>query len=78
MGQFDHIIDWFKKRHDALLDDLEPLESGQTRMMDFDGTSWNDVTPKFIAEIKRRIEEMELLVKLYESRNSEPSRRNSN
>jgi len=28
--------------------------------------------------IKRRIEEMELLVKLYESRNSEPSRRNSN
>jgi hypothetical protein len=78
MGQFDHIIDWFKKRHDALLDDLEPLESGQTRMMDFDGTDWNDVTPKFIAEIKRRIEEMELLVKLYESRNSEASRRNSN
>ena len=67
MGQFDHIIDWFKKRHDALLDDLEPLESGQTRMMDFDGTDWNDVTPKFIAEIKRRIEEMELLVKLYET-----------
>jgi hypothetical protein len=70
MGQYDHIIDWFKKRHDALLDDLEPLESGRTRMMDFDGSDWRDVTPKLIAETKRRIEEMELLVKLYENRNN--------
>jgi hypothetical protein len=71
MGQYDHIIDWFKKRHDALLDDLEPLESGRMRMMDFDGSNWRDVTPKLISETKRRIEEMELLVKLYENRNNQ-------
>ena len=55
MGQFDHVIDWFKDQHDALIDDLQPLESGLTRMMEFDGSDWNDVTPKLIAQTRKRI-----------------------
>src|SRR5262249_10030550 len=50
MGRYDQIIDWFKQRHDTLLDDLEPLESGLRRMMEFDGYDWRDVTPQLIAE----------------------------
>ncbi|HYV71725.1 MAG TPA: hypothetical protein VE970_16655 [Pseudolabrys sp.] len=70
MGRYDQIIDWFKQRHDTLLDDLEPLESGLRRMMEFDGYDWRDVTPQLIAETKRKIEELELLVTIYEGRNA--------
>jgi hypothetical protein len=73
MGRYDQIIDWFKQRHDTLLDDLEPLESGLRRMMEFDGYDWRDVTPQLIAETKRKIEELELLVTIYEGRNAWPS-----
>jgi hypothetical protein len=66
VDRYGHIIDWLKKRHDALLDDLEPLQSGRTKMLEFDGSEWCDVTPKFIAETKMRIEEMERLVETYE------------
>jgi len=52
------------------LDDLEPLESGLRRMMEFDGYDWRDVTPQLIAETKRKIEELELLVTIYEGRNA--------
>jgi len=58
MGRFDHIIDWFKKRHDTLIDDLEPLQAGSRRVMEFDGSEWRDITPKMIRETVRRIEEI--------------------
>jgi hypothetical protein len=69
MGRFDHIIDWFKKRHDTLIDDLEPLQAGSRRVMEFDGSEWSDITPKMIRETVRRIEEMALLVRIYNHRN---------
>jgi hypothetical protein len=74
MGQFDQIIDWFKQHHDALIDDLEPMECGRRSMMEFDGTDWRDVTAKMIAETRKRIAELELLVKIYEERNTPPFR----
>jgi hypothetical protein len=73
MGQFDHVIDWFKNHHDAVIDDLEPMESGRMRMMEFDGSEWRDVTPQLIAETRRRIAELEVLVNLYEGRNNQAS-----
>jgi hypothetical protein len=73
MGQFDHVIDWFKQHHDALIDDLEPLQSGQRNVMEFDGSEWRDVTPRLITETRRRIAELEVLVRLYEARNTQPS-----
>jgi hypothetical protein len=72
MGQYDHIIDWFKKRHDTLIDDLEPLQAGSRRVMEFDGSEWRDITPKIIRETKSRIEEMEFLVRIYQLRNEHP------
>ena len=73
MGQFDQVIDWFKQHHDALIDDLEPLESGLRTMMEFDGSEWRDVTPRLLTETRRRIAELEVLVKIYEGRNDQPS-----
>ena len=72
MGQFDQVIDWFKQHHDALIDDLEPLQSGLRTMMEFDSSEWRDVTTRMITDTRRRIAELELLVKIYEARN-EPS-----
>jgi hypothetical protein len=72
MGRYDHIIDWFKKRHDTLIDDFEPFQAGSRRLMEFDGSEWRDITPKLIRETRKRIEEMELLVKIYELRNENP------
>jgi hypothetical protein len=69
MGQHDHIIDWFKKRHDALIDDFEPLQAGSRRVMEFDGSEWRDITPKIIAETRIKIAEMEFLVRAYQLRN---------
>jgi hypothetical protein len=68
MGRYDHIIDWFKKRHDTLIDDFEPLQAGSRRVMEFDGS----ITPKMIRETRSRIEEMEFLVRIYELRNENP------
>jgi hypothetical protein len=73
MGRYDHIIDWFKQRHDTLIDDLEPLQAGSRRVMEFDGSEWRDITPKLIRDTIRRIEEMELLVRIYELRNENPT-----
>ena len=73
MGQFDQVIDWFKQHHDALIDDLEPLQSGLRTMMEFDGSEWRDVTPNLITDTRRRIAELELLVRIYEARNNQPS-----
>gem|GEM_PF-1420222 len=57
MGRYDHIIEWFKKRHDTLIDDFEPLQAGSRRVMEFDGSEWRDITRKIIekpaAELKR-------------------------
>jgi hypothetical protein len=64
MGRYDHIIDWFKQRHDTLIDDLEPLQAGSRRVMEFEGSEWRDITPRLIRETIRRIEEMELLVRM--------------
>jgi len=72
MGRYDHIIDWFKKRHDTLIDDFEPLQAGSRRVMEFDGSEWRDITPKMIREARSRIEEMEFLVRTYELRNENP------
>jgi hypothetical protein len=72
MGQFNHIIDWFKKRHDTLIDDFEPLQAGSRRVMEFDGSEWRDITPKIIRETRSRIEEMEFLVRIYQLRNELP------
>jgi hypothetical protein len=72
MGRYDHIIDWFKQRHDTLIDDLEPLQAGSRRVMEFEGSEWRDITPRLIRETIRRIEEMELLVRIYELRNENP------
>ena len=72
MGRYDHIIDWFKNRHDTLIDDLEPLQAGSRRLMEFDGSEWRDITPTLIRETRKRIEEMELLVRIYELRNAKP------
>jgi hypothetical protein len=41
--------------------------------MEFDGSEWRDVTPRMITDIRRRIAELELLVKIYEARNDQPS-----
>jgi hypothetical protein len=65
-------FDWFKNRHDTLIDDLEPLQVGSRRLMEFDGSEWRDITPKLIRETRKRIEEMELLVRIYELRNENP------
>jgi len=73
MGQFDQVIDWFKQHHDALIDDLAPLQSGLRNVMEFDGSEWRDVTPTLIAETRGRIAELELLVRIYESRNNPPA-----
>jgi hypothetical protein len=59
-------------RHDTLIDDLEPLQVGSRRLMEFDGSEWRDITPKLIRETRKRIEEMELLVRIYELRNENP------
>ena len=72
MGQYDHIIDWFKKRHDTLIDDFEPLQVGSRRVMEFDGSEWRDITSKIIKETRSRIEEMEFLVRIYQLRNEHP------
>lgn len=64
MGQFDQVIDWFKQHHDALIDDLAPLQSGLRNVMEFDGSEWRDVTPTLIAETRGRIAELELLVRI--------------
>ena len=72
MGQYDHIIEWFKKRHDTLIDDFEPLQAGSRRVMEFDGSEWRDITPKIIKETRSRIEEMEFLVRIYQLRNEHP------
>ena len=72
MGRYDHIIEWFKKRHDTLIDDFEPLQAGSRRVMEFDGSEWRDITPKIIRETKSRIEEMEFLVRIYDLRNQHP------
>src|SRR5262245_40117554 len=72
MGRYDHIIDWFKKRHDTLIDDFEPLQAGSRRVMEFDGSEWRDITPKIVRETRSRIEEMEFLVRIYELRNEHP------
>jgi len=72
LGRYDHIIDWFKKRHDTLIDDFEPLEAGSRRVMEFDGSEWRDITPKMIRETRSRIEEMEFLVRIYQLRNEHP------
>jgi len=69
MGQYDQIIDWFKKRHDSLIDDFEPLQAGSRRVMEFDGAEWRDITPKIITETRSRIAEMEFLVRIYQVRN---------
>src|SRR5262245_8474757 len=50
MGRYDHVIEWFKKRHDTLIDDFEPLQAGSRRVMEFDGSEWRDITPKIIRE----------------------------
>src|SRR5262245_28650223 len=50
MGRYDHIVDWFKKRHDTLIDNFEPLQAGSRRVMEFDGSEWRDITPKMIRE----------------------------
>jgi hypothetical protein len=63
MGRYDHIVDWFKKRHDTLIDDFEPFQGGSRRVMEFDGSEWRNVTPKMIRETRSRIEEMEFLVR---------------
>jgi hypothetical protein len=65
MGRY--IIDWFKKRHDTLIDDFEPLQAGSRRVMEFDGSEWRDITPKMIRETRSRIEEMEFLVRITSS-----------
>jgi hypothetical protein len=72
MGRYDHIIDWFKTRHDTLIDDLEPLQAGSRRVMGFDGSEWRDITSKMIGKTRSRIEEMEFLVRIYELRNANP------
>ena len=72
MGRYDHIIDWFKKRHDTLIDDFEPLQAGSRRVMEFDGSEWRDITPKIVRETRSSIEEMEFLVRIYELRNEHP------
>jgi len=72
MGQYDHLIAWFKKRHDTLIDDFEPLQAGSRRVMEFDGSEWRDITPKIIRETRSRIEEMEFLVRIYQLRNEHP------
>ena len=72
MGRYDHIIDWFKKRHDTLIDDFEPLQAGSRRVMEFDGSEWRDITPKIVRETRSRIEEMEFLVRIYGLRNEHP------
>ena len=72
MGRYDHIIDWFKQRHDPLIDDFEPLQAGSRRVMEFDNSEWRDITPKMIRETRSRIEEMEFLVRMYELRNENP------
>jgi hypothetical protein len=72
MGRYDHIIEWFKKRHYTLIDDFEPLQAGSRRVMEFDGSEWRDITRKIIRETSSRIEEMEFLVKIYDLRNQHP------
>jgi hypothetical protein len=72
VGRYDHIIEWFKKRHDTLIDDFEPLQAGSRRVMEFDGSEWRDITSKVMRETKSRIEEMEFLVRIYELRNENP------
>jgi hypothetical protein len=72
MGQYDHLIEWFKKRHDTLIDDFEPLQTGARRVMEFDGSEWRDITPKIIRETRSRIEEMQFLVRIYQLRNEHP------
>src|SRR5262249_22607783 len=72
MGQYDHIIDWFKKRHDTLIDDFELLQAGSRRVMEFDGSEWRDITPKIITETRSSIAEMEFLVRTYQLRDEHP------
>ena len=72
MGQYDHLIDWFKKRHDTLIDDFEPLQAGSRRVMEFDGSEWRDITPSIIKDTRSRIEEMEFLIRIYQLRNEHP------
>ena len=72
MGQYDHLIDWLKKRHDTLIDDFEPLQAGSRRVMEFDGSGWRDITPKIIRETRSRIAEMQFLVRIYQLRNEHP------
>ena len=43
MGRYEHIIDWFKKRHDTLIDDFEPLQAGTRRVMEFDGSAFVEI-----------------------------------
>ena len=72
IAQYDHIIDWFKKRHDTLIDDFEPLQAGSRRVMEFDGSDWRDITSRIVRETRSRIEEMEFLVRIYQLRNEHP------
>jgi hypothetical protein len=61
-----------QKRHDTLIDDLEPLQAGSRRVMEFDGSEWRNITPKLMRQTISRIEEMEFLVRIYELRNQNP------
>ena len=72
MGQYDHIIDWFKKRHDTLIGDFEPLQAGSRKVMEFDGSEWRDITPKIITETRSTIAEIEFLVRIYQLRSEHP------
>jgi hypothetical protein len=72
MGRYDHIIEWFKKRHDTLIDDFEPLQAGSRKVMEFDSSEWRDITPRIVRETRSRIEEMEFLVRIYDLRNQHP------
>jgi hypothetical protein len=52
MGKFDAILEHAQKRQAQLIDDLKPLEGGQMKIGQNDGTGWRDVTQKWIDETK--------------------------
>lgn len=65
----DELLQWCRERRAIMLSDLEPLESGEMRMGENNGSGWRDTTEAWITETKRRITDLDRLIAAYEKRN---------
>ena len=70
-GDYDELLEWCRVRRAILLDDLKPLESGQSKLGENNGSGWRDVTPDWIKTTRARIADLDRLIAAYEQRNSQ-------